>query len=83
MREPFFLGMLAVGLLVRLGGDQGGQQNVPETIETDGVQVVVGEVESETAPEVLDTLFEFTSAQSGDGCYGSLETSTRIHGSNL
>jgi hypothetical protein len=65
---------------MRLGVDQCGQEDVSEPVEADGVQVIVGEIELEPTAEVLDVVFELRPAQSGDGCHGLFETSTRVHG---
>ena len=77
------MGVSGATLSSRAGADQRGQENVPEPVETDGVEIVVGEVELEAAAEVLDVAFELGPAQRRDGCDALLETSTRIHGRDL
>lgn len=65
------------------GVDQGRQQNVPEPVETETVEVGVGEVELEPASEILDPLLQFIPAQGGDGRHELFELSLRAHGFNL
>jgi len=80
MGASFFVRVLAAAIsMARFAGDQRRQEDVSESVETDGVQVVVGEVEFESTSEVLDLPLKLASAQDGDGCGGLLKTSTRIH----
>ena len=65
------------------GVDQGRQQDVPEPVETESVEVGVGEVELEPASEILDPLLQFIPAQGGDGRHELFELSLRAHGFNL
>ncbi len=79
--ELFFCAWIACS--AGAGVDQGGQQDVPEAVETDAVEVGVGEVEFEPAPEVFDSLLEVLPAQDGDGGHELFKLSLRAHGSHL
>ena len=67
-----------------------------EAVETEGIEIVVGKVEFEAAPEILDALLEFVPAQVGQrGGHlfgfpkaisrvgGSFRLSRCVHGENL
>jgi hypothetical protein len=73
----------ADGLSAGSGVDQGRQQDVPEPVETEAVEIGVGEIEFETASEVLDPLLEIIPAQGGDRRYELFELSLRAHGFGL
>lgn len=73
--EPcFFRGSAGPGV------DQGSQEDVPELVETDAVEVGVGEVELESAAKILDPLLEVFPAQSGNRRCELFELSLRAHG---
>jgi hypothetical protein len=55
--------------------EQCGQQDMPEPIDVDLVEIVIGEIEFESPAEVLDLLLEFTASQHRNGCRNLLETS--------
>lgn len=60
--------------------DQGREQNMPKPVQADVVEVVIGEVQLEPAPEILDPPLEFIPAQGGDRRYELFELSLRAHG---
>jgi len=63
-----------------LGVDQGRKEDMPEPVQTDAVKIVVGEIQLESAAEILDPSLEVIPAQGGDR-YGELfELSLRAHG---
>jgi hypothetical protein len=53
-------------LVVRLGVYQGSQEYVSQPVYTEPVEIVFGKIEFESASEVLDSPFEFGSAQGCD-----------------
>src|SRR5512133_1372250 len=65
------------------GVDQGCQEDVPEPVQADAVEVGVGEIELEPPSEVFDPLLQFIPAQGGDRRYELFKLSLRAHGFGL
>ncbi len=65
------------------GVDEGGQKNVAEAVETERVEIVVGEIELEPAAEILDAFFKFIPAEGGDGDHQLFELPMWLHGCDL
>jgi hypothetical protein len=59
--EPLNAGRSGLGF----GVDQSGQEEMTEAVETEGVEIIVGKVELESAAEILDALLEVVPAQVG------------------
>ncbi len=70
-------------LRVGAGVDEGGQKNVAEAVETERVEIIVGEVELEPAAEILDAFFKFIPAEGGDGDHQLFELPMWLHGCDL
>ena len=69
--------------MTRFRVDQRRQKDVPQAVETDGVEVSIGEIELEAAAEVLDVVLELRPVQDGNGRSAAFETSLPIHGPTL
>ena len=62
--------------MARFGIEQSGQEDVPEPVEADAIQIIIGEVEFEAATEVLDPPLQLGSLQCSNGGRRSFETPT-------
>jgi hypothetical protein len=70
---------LSVGFAV----DQGGQEDVAEPVETERIEIIVGEVELEPPAKASDALLEFIPAQGGNGRRQLIELPIWLHGCDL
>jgi len=58
--------MLRVGSVVGFCADEGGEEDMPEPVNAEAGQVVIGEIELEAAFEAVDAPGQFVSVK---GCY--------------
>jgi hypothetical protein len=54
------------GSIARPGVDHGSQKDVPQSLDTEAVEVIFGEIQLESASEILDSSLKFVSSQSSN-----------------
>jgi hypothetical protein len=52
--------------MVGVSADLGGEENVPEAVNIELFEIIVGEVKFEAAFEISDALFDFVPVESRD-----------------
>lgn len=68
---------------MRSGVDQRRQQDVPQTVGAQSVQIGVGEIELEPASKVLDPLLQVVFSQCGNGRCRLLKLARCVHSYDL
>lgn len=59
-----------------------GKEDVSQSVNAEFIEIIVGEIQLETTPEISDSRFQFISAQTGNGSGFCLKTTPRAHPRN-